>query len=309
MTDDVVGDAVHDAGDVFPELREPLCVDDAHQDSVALQIFQHACGEGRLHTVRAMVEGGVVTGDALHAHDDFAFRMACGRDSWHVAQYLVSLGGVDVHANCDGAFRSACDEGRLDMAQWLVEAAGGTPFARYVAADTLESACRNRHADLFVWLQAMWGLDAVHGVFLRACEHTYLEEVQWLYTFVRFTDKNEHLIAHQAVKNACAAGKVDVLQWLCTLPAMRLVVEFGRADLLTECCERMCQQLATVRNQWWMACQTRTVAVITWLLAWGTGEWPDSVPLQLRHAFTSWQRRWTWMAIVVHARRTHTQVT
>jgi hypothetical protein len=267
---------VDDAGAAVPELRDPLDVDDPWQCSLTLQIFHDACGEGHLDFVRAMVEGGVAPPEFVHACEDFAFRLACGDGRWHVAQYLVSLGGVDVHANDDAAFLSACEEGRLDIAQWLLVAAGGTPFDRRHAADALWWACRGRHAALLQWLQAMWGPAVVRMSFLDLCRRGDVADAQWLYTSLQ--DSDAVLIAKEAVQIACTAKRVALLQWLSTLAAMRRELESGRVDLLTECCEELSRQAASLREstcgvaEWTLSSMTRTAAVITWLLEWGPKE-------------------------------------
>jgi hypothetical protein len=40
-------------------------------------------------------------------------------DHLSTAQWLYSLGGIDLHANRDDAFRSACTYCGLSTAQWL----------------------------------------------------------------------------------------------------------------------------------------------------------------------------------------------
>jgi hypothetical protein len=59
----------------------------------------------------------------IHSDDELAFVGACGSGHLEVAQWLFSLGGVDIHVGDDEAFRWACDCMPAEGAgRWLIAA-------------------------------------------------------------------------------------------------------------------------------------------------------------------------------------------
>ena len=54
-----------------------------------------------------------------HAGDEHAFCWSCRNGHLTIAQWLYSLGDVNIHADNEHAFRWSCRNGHLDVAKWL----------------------------------------------------------------------------------------------------------------------------------------------------------------------------------------------
>ena len=81
--------------------------------------FRLACSKGHLQTAQWLYSLGNVD---IHAENEYAFRFACSNGHLEVAQWLYSLGGVNIHAEDDQAFRFTRRDRRddhLELAQWL----------------------------------------------------------------------------------------------------------------------------------------------------------------------------------------------
>jgi hypothetical protein len=102
---------------------------------------------------KCMILGGLLASlktCSVRGLRDLAFRRACKNCHLETAQWLVSLGGVDIHADDDFVFYAACGNGHLEMAQWLMSL-GGVDIH-----NTYASACyvvHNNHDD---WEMARW---------------------------------------------------------------------------------------------------------------------------------------------------------
>lgn len=60
----------------------------------------------------------------IHRDDDEFFRWSCSYGQLQVAEWLHSLGNVDIHAQNDFAFRSSCARGCLETSKWLYSLGG-----------------------------------------------------------------------------------------------------------------------------------------------------------------------------------------
>ena len=112
------------------EIKEKLSLDSLKIDQVDKDIiilyylvdktnqnkFCWACEKGHLKVAQWLYSLGGVN---IHSEDEKAFRVACKNGHLEVAQLLYSLGGVNIHIMDESAFRLACKEGHLEIALWL----------------------------------------------------------------------------------------------------------------------------------------------------------------------------------------------
>jgi hypothetical protein len=121
--------------------------------------------------------------NAIGNNKNDMFRWTCEKGHLEVAQWLVSLGGVNIHVNDDMAFLWICEKGHLEVAQWLVSL-GGVNI--HVNDDlSFRYACVNGHLKVAQWLYSLGGVN-IHAendwVFKRSYHHGYREVAIWLYS-------------------------------------------------------------------------------------------------------------------------------
>ena len=119
------------------------------------------------------------THDRSQCDSQKAFASECKEGHLELAQWLVSLGGVDIHAYDEGAFRGACYNGHLELAQWLVSLGGIDIHAN----EAFRWACGNGHLEVAQWLVSLGGID-IHIyndiAFCWARNNGHLKVAQWL---------------------------------------------------------------------------------------------------------------------------------
>jgi len=143
------------------------------------------------------------------------FNWACEKGHLEVAQWLYSLGDVNIHIKDDEVFRWACQNGNLEVAQWLYSLGGVNIHFKDEEAFTW--TCVYSHLKVAQWLYSLGGVDIhIHNdkVFRWACEKGHLKVAQWLYTL---GDVNIHIHNEDAFRWACFYGHLEVAQWLWSL--------------------------------------------------------------------------------------------
>jgi hypothetical protein len=90
---------------------------------------------------------------------NWAFQTCCSRRHFEVAQWLASLGGVDVHANINSDFWLACVFGKLQAAQWLWSLGGVDIHAD--KDKVFRDTCENRHREVARWLVCVGGFETI----------------------------------------------------------------------------------------------------------------------------------------------------
>ena len=78
--------------------------------------FQYSCNECcNLDMAKWLYSVGVLSRESIQS----AFSTACRSGRLNVAQWLFSLGNIDIHIDDEYAFRWSCSNGKLDVAKWL----------------------------------------------------------------------------------------------------------------------------------------------------------------------------------------------
>jgi len=124
------------------------------------------------------------------------FVWTCQMGHIKVAQWLYSLGDVDIHNNKDFAFCSACWNNHLEVAQWLYFLGGIDIHFDYELPFRLTN--QRGHLKLAQWIYSLGGIN-IHIVnqfaFRWACKNNHLETAQWLWSlggFYKDNIKTEH---------------------------------------------------------------------------------------------------------------------
>jgi hypothetical protein len=171
--------------------------------------FRYACYEGHLKVAQWLHSLGDVD---IYAQDNDVFMWTCFNGHLKVAQWLVSLGGVDINEN---AFRFACYDGHLEVAQWLVSLGCVNIHAEDDGA--FRDACQSGHLEVAQWLVSLGGVD-IHvkseEAFRNACSNGHLDVAKWLYSL---GGVNIHAEDDGAFRNACLNGYLEVTQWVYSL--------------------------------------------------------------------------------------------
>lgn len=148
-----------------------------HDDTEAHLFW--ACMGGHLHMAQWLHSLGAVI------DPDVFLRLPLDVGKWAVTKWLVELGGMErqVRFESGSAFIQACMEDNLEAAQWLVSlgAVDVVPCARR----GFPVAVRKGSVHLTRWLLELGGLD-VHldqdWAFRVACHHLHVALAQWVYS-------------------------------------------------------------------------------------------------------------------------------
>lgn len=153
----------------------------------------------------------------IHAHDDYAFRIACRFGRLEVAQWLWSMGGVDVHVLAE-AFVVASRSGNLSLVNWLHDEILGS-VDDFALERGFVSACRSGNIDLVAWFLAKltpFSLVVTPGAVIAACASgpNAYHLVLWLVEV--YPAYRESLMRNStaALMNAARSGSLDLVKWL-----------------------------------------------------------------------------------------------
>jgi hypothetical protein len=166
------------------EIKEKLSLDtlkieDIKSDNIILYYlvnktnqdkFISACYYGHLEVAQWLYSLGDVN---IHILNEDTFLMSCYYGHLEVAQWLYSLGGVNIHSKNEAAFRYTCCNGHLEVAQWLYSL-GETNI--HIKKYAFRWACENGGLEVAQWL---WSLGGFHK---EGIETTHQPINDWLAT-------------------------------------------------------------------------------------------------------------------------------
>jgi len=135
-------------------------VDKTNQDK-----FNWACEKGHLEVAQWLYSLGDVN---IHIFNEYPFRWACQKGHLEVAQWLYSLGDVNIHINDEEAFICTCRNGHLEVAQWLYSL--GNVNIHIYNGMALKLASKEFHLEVAQWL---WSLGGFHK-----------DGIEWLNVFI-----------------------------------------------------------------------------------------------------------------------------
>ena len=154
------------------------------------QVFVDLCMDGRLLDAQWVLNHANICMEDVEG----AFHYACEHGHLDVAQWLHSIGCIDVHERRtvigEGiSFLFACEMGNLNMAQWLYSL--GTIS---VVIDGFKVACRHGHLEMAQWLYGLWqpqlgvvptteaedNMDLLRAGYRKAFKHHHTSVVEWL---------------------------------------------------------------------------------------------------------------------------------
>ena len=110
------------------------------------------------------------------------FTSACQYGHLQIAQWLYSLGNINIHASKDEAFRWTCRKGYVQIARWLYSL--GNIDINEIPEDSFWQACRKGYLQVAQWLYSFGNINIyeMKDSFLGACEGGHLEIAKWLYS-------------------------------------------------------------------------------------------------------------------------------
>lgn len=175
---------------------------------------------------------------------DSEFIDICNRASLEEIKEYHSTNGLNVRTQT-WAFMGACLSGHLDVAQWIYSL--GNIDINVEGERHFNSACENDHLDVAEWIDSLYKADARinhNHIFAIICGSGNLNKAQWLYALGRLHTRarvNIHAADELAFRCACAAGKLDVVLWLYSLgkinvhaeneEAFRLACKYGHLNV------------------------------------------------------------------------------
>jgi len=127
--------------------------------------FIWVCERGYLKVAQWLYSLGGVD---IHIYDEHPFGLACWNGHLEVARWLYSLGDVNIHINDEEAFICTCRNGHLEVAQWLYSL--GNVNIHIYNGMALKLASKEFHLEVAQWL---WSLGGFHK-----------DGIEWLNVFI-----------------------------------------------------------------------------------------------------------------------------
>ena len=93
------------------------------------------------------------------SENQYWFQFASINGHLNVAQWLYSIGNIDIHINDEEVFRRVCKIGYLIMAKWLYSLGGINIYAKNDCA--FRWAVDNGHAQVAEWLYSIGNFDII----------------------------------------------------------------------------------------------------------------------------------------------------
>ena len=108
---------------VILNVKEMNILDDFSKEllSNAKKGFIWNCENGHINVAQWLYSLGDIN---IHANNEHAFRGSCMNGHINVAQWLWSLGSINIHTYDEDAFRCSCNNGHINVAQWLYSLGG-----------------------------------------------------------------------------------------------------------------------------------------------------------------------------------------
>ena len=151
------------------------------------------------------------------------FQMSCEEGRIDLAQWLHSLGGIDIHYADDMAFRATCENGHINIAKWLYSF--GSVDIHVYNDISFWRTCVNGHVELAKWLYSLGDID-IHAdgdMFFRlSCSYGRIEVAKWLYSL---GDVDIHSYNDNAFFSSCKFGHIQVAKWLYSLGGIDIHVD------------------------------------------------------------------------------------
>jgi hypothetical protein len=153
----------------------------------------------------------------IHDNNDRTFICACYSGNIELAQWIYSLGDVNIHCHNDRPFIKAC-ESNLELAQWIYSFGEVNIHADYDQA--FSNACLKGHLDIAQWLYYEIGVGKVNihasqdEAFHNGISKGHIHIVQWLYSLGGFEMIKMMMIACDTDKKLLRCGHLLLAQWI-----------------------------------------------------------------------------------------------
>lgn len=229
--------------------------------------------------------------------NNYIFIVLCAYGYLETAQWLYSLGDIDIHYNRDGAFTGSCINNHFETAKWLYSIGANINENSYVFILCCTFGC----FEIAQWLYSLGGIDIHYdceGAFMGSCVAGKFEVVKWLYSlglgleldnisnlekkrrmfskmiicnkleilkWLYFIDKNINKYINNNLNYffnvSCYTNHLEIAQWLYSLGDIDIHVENDKAFRLS--CEKECLEivkwLCTLCNDYYLVIENNKI--------------------------------------------------